>query len=322
MSFSGIQDKAIKRRYTDLLVQYEALSDQYDNCLDAGQKAILKNKIDKLQAELEALEKLLENSAAPTLLEKLHYINFKNIIKKFEELLESFGRKGGVSLLVLQDSAAMAGDLLVMRLQEELRRQASNFRYLPVGFSEDNELNELGLLRRLSTHLGVSGNYNDRDKLLDLVIERLCSSLQTRSVVFLEISQWHKLPSQEKVFSWLCQNFYSCLASKLSDAVREKSWRRVYVFLVIVSDDFFPNDCLQATYPFLNSEQNIAEDKEKMIFEIPLENWNIEDIECWLEFSGLPDHQLEDTANRLYRRGRNGIPLIVRDAIEKEFCGA
>jgi hypothetical protein len=135
-----------------------------------------------------------------------------------------------------------------------------------------------------------------------------------------EITQLHRVPDPDNVLNWLCNTFYPSLVKKLSEAIQEKKIRRVYVFLVVVSDDYFPDGCLDGTCPFLVSENELRQLGEKRIFDVTLENWTKDDIEDWLEFAGLPDEQLESTANRLFRRGRQGIPLIVRDAIEKEFC--
>ena len=76
---------------------------------------------------------------------------------------------------------------------------------------------------------------------------------------------------------------------------------------------------MEITCPFLTDSFN---DSNHKIFNIEFDNWTQDDIEDWLEFAGLPDSELEIKANRLYRRGRNGLPIIVRDAIEKEFCKA
>lgn len=320
MPFEDSKIQVIKERYTTLLNQYEALNEQYDESLDAGQKAILKDKIQKLDAEIEVLGKYIEKSATPPLLDKIHYIDFKSITKQFEALLDTFGRTGGASVLIVQNSAVMAGDLLMMRLQEDLKRKASDFKPYHIGFSADNELNEFGFLKRLSNYLGITSNLNHIDELLGQVIERLCESLQTRSIVFLQISHWHSLPAQEQVFSWLCDTFYPKLVSCLSETVRQKSFRRIYVFLVIVSEDFFPDECLENIGPFMGTATDIQVAENKRIFEVALENWSKDDIEDWLEFAGLPDDQLESTASRLYRRSQSGLPLIIRDAIEREFC--
>jgi hypothetical protein len=320
MNLEENKSQVIKKRYTKLMTQYEALNEQYDDCLDAGQKALLKPRIDDLQAELEVLNGLISQTEKSPLLEKLQYIDFRNIVRQFEKLLDCLGQQGGTSLLILQDSQAMAGDLLVMRLQEELRRQASTYHYYPVGFSEDNELSIFGFLKRLSTHFGVSNKSDDIDELLGIVIEKICTLLQTRSIIFVEITQWHRLPDPDNVLDWLCNTFYPTLIKKLSEAIQEKKIRRVYVFLAVVSDDYFPDDCLDGICPFLIDEDGLRQLGEERIFDVTLENWTRDDIEDWLEFAGLPDDQLESTANRLFRRGRQGIPLIVRDAIEKEFC--
>jgi hypothetical protein len=301
------------------VAEYEALNEEYDNALDAQQKAILQRRIIEMEVELKALDQRLDQGKEPSVLDKLHYIDFKKPVEEFKQLLESWGRQGGSSVLVLQDSSAMGGDLLIRRLQEELRNQSSKFRYLPVGFSEDNNLDELGLLRRLSNHLGVEGGSGNLDETLDAVLEKLCASICTRSVVLVEISQWHKLPSQSQVFSWICTEFYPQLAAKLSRIVSEKSWRKVYIFLVIISDDLFPVECTKVVNILGACEENSSENICEGIFQVCLENWSKDDIEDWLEFTGLPDDKLDSTAMRLFARSRQGIPLLVRDSIEKEF---
>lgn len=320
MNSTKDQDRVIlKNRYTGLVGEYTALNEKFDNSLDAQEKVILDRRINELRVEIEALDKLIDRDKESSVLDKLHYIDFKEILKNFKQLLESLGRQGGSSVLVLQDSSAMGGDLLIRRLQEELRDQASEFRYLPVGFSEDNNLDELGLLKRLSNHLGVENRSTSLDEILDAVLEKLCASIRTRSIVLVEITQWHKLPSQSQVFSWICTDFYPQLVARLSKVISEKSWRRVYVFLVISSDDFFPAECMEAVNTFGASEEKSREDVGDSIFQVYLENWSKEDIEDWLEFTGLPDNKLENTALRLFARSRQGIPLFVRDSIEKEF---
>jgi hypothetical protein len=304
------------------VTEYEALNTQYNDSIDAQEKVILKRKITKLEDDLKAYELHLDREEKPDILDKLHYIDFKRIVERFQQLLDSLGRQGGTTILVLQDSETMAGDLLIKRLQEDLRSQSSSFRYLPVGFAGGNELDERGFLSRLSNHLGSLETVSQSkhlDEVIDAVIEKLCASIQTRSVVFVEVKQWHNLPSQEKVFFWLCSDFYPKLASKLTEVISEKLWRRVYVFLVIVSDDFFPDKCMEGVNYLNGAGEDLCREGNDSIFQVCLENWNQEDIEGWLEFSGLPDNQLESTASRLYSRSRQGIPLIVRNSIEKEF---
>ena len=322
MKFDDQKRNILTNRYAKMVAEYEALNEQYDDTLDAQQKIILKRRITELDVELKALGQYLDCEEKPDIIDKLHYIDFKKIVERFQQLLNSLGKQGGTTVLILQDSEVMAGDLLIRRLQEDLRSQASNFRYLPVGFAGGNELDERGFLSRLSNHLGSLGAVSQSknlEEIMDAVLEKLCASIQTRSVIFIEIKQWHKLPSQEKVFFWLCSDFYPRLVSKLTKVISEKSWRRVYVFLVIVSDDFFPDECIQGLNRLIETNENDCGEGYEGVFQICLENWSQVDIEDWLEFSGLPDEQLESTGSRLYSRSRQGIPLMVRNAIEKEF---
>jgi|GEM_PF-3130405 len=322
MSLNDKERNILINRYTKLLAEYEALNEQYDESIDAQQKTIFKSRIENLKVELELLENHLDSKKESDILSKLHYIDFKEIIEKFQKLLDSLGRQGGTTILVLQDSEAMAGDLLIKRLQENLRSQSSEFRHLPIGFADGNELDKRGFISRLSKYfgsLGATDQSGDLEEVIDAVLEKLCDSMQTRSIVFVEVKQWHKLPSQKEVFFWLCSDFYPKLASKLTEVISKKSWRRVYVFLVIVSDDFFPDECVQGINYLNGVEENECREENDGVFKVFLENWSQSDIENWLEFSGLPDDQLESTASRLYSRSRQGIPAMVRNAIEKEF---
>ena len=319
LNFNERERQALAAKYALLVNQFDALNQQYDECLDAGEQVILQTKIDNIEPEIKALEAFLEEDEPSDLTDKLHYLDFKKIIRQFGALCDDFGRKGGASVLLLQDSAVMAGDLLVKRLREDLDKKASDFKPLPIGFSGDGDLNEVGLLKSMGRYLGLATETSDLDELLEQVIETLCDSLQTRSIVFLEITQWERIPEQESVFEWLCKTFYPRLVSKLSKTVAEKSWRRVYVFIIVVSDDLLPNNCLEMTSSLLADDMG---DQGNKIFNVEFDNWTQDDIEDWLEFAGLPGSELESVANRFYRRSRGGMPSIIRNAIEKEFCKA
>lgn len=323
MNFNDVNRSILTQRYTSLVYQYEALNNEYDNCLEADRKIIISQKIAQIEADIRALDKHLSEEESRNILDRLHYIDFKEVIEELQKLLTSLGKLGGATVLVLQDSAAMSGDLLLKRLQEDLRNQSSKFNYIPIPFEEGvTALDERGFLSRLSEYLGLLGSVDqliDLSEAIDSIIEALCASIQTRSIIFIEVKKWHNLPCQEKVFSWLCADFYPKLSRKIAEVVNQKSWRRVYVFLAIVSDDEFPVECMEGI-SCLNDKSNATyQEGDDSIFQIRLNNWSQEDIENWLEFSGLPDDKLENTANRLYSRSRQGIPLIVRDAIEREF---
>lgn len=55
--FSSVKKRVLERRLGTLTAQYEALNKQYDQTLDAGQRSILKTRIDDLERELELIEK-------------------------------------------------------------------------------------------------------------------------------------------------------------------------------------------------------------------------------------------------------------------------
>lgn len=315
MSLDKRARRKINRQYTLLVEEYEALNEQYDECFDAGTKIILKRRIDGIDEKLQDLEQSLSNEEPTDLQDKLRYIDFKDIVKEFERLIEKSGRAGGVSLFVVPNGRNMASDLLMLRLQDLLRNDANLTPYR-ISFSEGIELNETGLIKGISKYFGVDANGNDLDETLNSLVCKICKSVQTRSILLLEIAEWHRLPTQEKVFSWLCSDFYSRLSSQFDKDVSGK-WRRVHIFIVVVSDEPISNECLQASQSFSSVFQDSNIEKGKRIFNISLKNWSKADIEEWLEFTGLPEERLVAEANRLYDGSMEGLPLIVQSAIAR-----
>lgn len=317
VSLDKQQRQIINTRYISLVNQYEALNQQLDNCLDAGEKVVLKQRIDIIDSESQALDQLLRREEPSNLQDKLHYIDFKKPVQAVQGLLEDSGKVGGVSLFIVQNSRNMAGDLLMLRLREVLRNDANLTPYR-VSFSEGIELNEVGLLKGISKYFGVDTSGSDLDEMLSSVVNKICASVQTRSILLLEIAEWHRLPAQDQVFSWLCSDFYSRLSSQFATDITGK-WRRVHIFIVVVSDERVSDECLQICQPFSPIVQDSESTKSERIFNISLENWSKEDIEDWLEFAGLSEERLVVEANRLYEGSVNGIPLIVQTAIERDF---
>ena len=325
--------KALTTRLAKRIDEYGRLNEQYDNCLDAGMQVALESQIAKLdstmeelEAALTALDQSLPGEAASTdLSEKLPYIDFKEVVQSFTDLLDHSGKQGGVSFLVLQNSRNMGGDLLMRRLQEVLR-QDGNLTPHRIGFSGGIEPNEMGLLKEISKMLGINVGSSSLEQLLEDVVDKICASVDSRRVVLIEIAEWHKLPMQEKVFSWLCSDFYTQLAAKLSETITIHKWRRVHIVVMVVSDDFIPDDCLSSICSLVNISAADMQDrilqKTDRIFDMALGNWSENDIESWLEFTGLPDDRLEATAKGLHRRSQGGIPRLVVDAIERDFMNA
>ena len=53
---SAVKQRVLEKRLKMLEAQYEALNEQYDNCLDTGMQVVLESKIEKLETKLAALE--------------------------------------------------------------------------------------------------------------------------------------------------------------------------------------------------------------------------------------------------------------------------
>jgi hypothetical protein len=58
---SVVKRRVLERRLNSFMSQYEALSEQYDDSLDAEQKTVIKRRLDKLEKELEEIESDISN---------------------------------------------------------------------------------------------------------------------------------------------------------------------------------------------------------------------------------------------------------------------
>lgn len=326
----NILRNVLEKRQASLHLQFFAANEQHDQCLDSANKVVLKLRIaslkkelDEVENELSALEKQQEAEKYKTKLlkQKICQIDFKDQVKRFNDVRDKFGRRGGTGIFLLQDSHAFAGELLVKRLQEDLSSDASGFDHYPVGFSSGISLDETGILVGLSNHLKLNSKESYGDDELDEIISLLCKSLQTKKVKFVELKEWHKLPSPDSVLKWLRDKFYPRLNAQFVSEASKQDWRKAYIFVIIVSDNILPESCVEEVSCITKLLQMPFQTLENVggIVDIRLNEWSQDDVEDWLENVGLSDAEIVETAKRLCLQGR-GYPRMICDAIEKEFC--
>jgi hypothetical protein len=273
----------------------------------------LEQEIDEVEARLQELEKAENNPNHCSLqrAEKLPEIDFSKIKKTANKIIDKFGKDGGSALFLLQDSHAMAGDLFIAALREQLRSKTGNFRHCRMRFTaSEGALDETGILNRLASWFGVQP-LAVRDAYIQAIIQAITESVQSGSIVFFELNRWEKLVPQEQILTWFLDRFWQPLVSQLPI----KDCPRVKFIAMMTSDIPLLPACLDL--PYFCQESRFDGTK---ILDLPLRKWTVKDIEEWLEnFSGLPGPEISRTAKNIHQSSRKGIPQLARDALLKEF---
>jgi hypothetical protein len=320
-----------------LLKDYEAAINQRDMALGAPDRNRLEREaqeiwkqIERQNSELEALE--LASSQDPTdisksdaariqleLHSKLPEIDFEALEKIIRKILRERQDEGCAALLLFQKSRSMGGEWCAERLREMLRRETQNglFRHIPVKFQPAERVDATGLLRRLGQHLNIESAGQDRQGLSQRVIQKLCGSLQSGSIVLIECQRCDYLSREPGVFHWVLEDFWRQMLNQLAAVARE--YYEVKIIVSLFVDGTLPEGCLavgQCCTP-----DHFQKDR---LLEIALEPWTREDIKEWIaRYSGLslPRIDVDFMANKVYEAAC-GFPNLIAEQLLNECCPA
>ena len=317
-----IKKKALEERFASLNQEYRLARKQLDQTSNAVDGNRLKKQIRNIEQELtdvevdlEELEKSEQNPNRQHLqiVEKLPEIDFSKIKKTTNKIIEKFGTDGGGAVFLLQNSHAMAGDLFTAALQEQLKQNTRHFWLHPIRFTAaEGSLDELGILHRLARQLNIQP-IADQEEYITAIIQTICGSVQSGSIVFFELKRWENLVPQDRILTWFVTKFWQRLVNQLP--VIRKDFRRVRFIAVMTCEHSLRSEDLKL--PCFCTEKTFDPTK---ILHLPLGNWKIKDIEEWLEtFSGLPDSEINRMTENIYQSSLKGIPQLARDALLKEF---
>ena len=227
-----------------------------------------------------------------------------------------FKRDVGAAFFLLEESYSMAGELLIYKIREELQRQTRSIKHIKVEISANNSFDEFGLLASIGGYLSIS--LSDDNNLIDcvnLIIQTICQSLQSGSVVFIELKKWNCLPYQDKVLSWFIKDFWCSLINQCQIVATQKQLLRIKVVAIIDSESKLAPECKKL--PCYCTQDDFTHTK---ILTLPLNIWQLEDIVTWLEYySGLPAPQINLKAKQIHQKTMNGIPRMVCNLLEEEF---
>ena len=311
--------RRIALEYADLVQEQEACYRQYRSAIDEAERVRLKRKLDNLENKIDNLEHQLygkdltgdTNRRSLALKNKLSKIDFKEQIKIVKNILGKF-TEYGAALFFISDSSNMAGDLFCLELQKILKDETTDLKHYPVVFSNDSRLDEIGFLQKVGDYLGIAQIENQEE--YSKVIEKIFSSLENGSIVFIELKQIDLLDNKEYFLSWLVDIFWKNLIEKLPWACKIKEIEQVRFIILIVDNDIF-EECSNQPFFCHNQCFNISQ-----IFAITLKEWTEKDIRIWLmKYSGLAKNKIALMANNVYRSSRGGTPKLICDALRKKL---
>lgn len=215
--------------------------------------------------------------------------------------------------MLMQQSRAMAGDLLLRALDEVLRSGATTPLWYKITFSPAvGGTDEQTFLKLLGKYLGVEPS-GDLEADVVTVSQTICGSLRENSTVIIHLTNWDALGNNnQKVFmEWLLESFWSLLVDQLSSVLDE--WYARVIF-VIVANRELTADCRESA-----CFCTVDEFDSCSILELPLESWTEQDIRLWLQdHFQLPKSQRNQWAKQIYKES-DGDPYLTRTALQEYF---
>lgn len=330
------QRQILEKRLEALWQDYEAAITQTTTALGAVEQNRANRKAEDIYKQIEERDKQLKSlEIAPEgtaeaskpdiarmqleLRAKLPEIDFGALEQIIRKILRERQDEGCAALLLFQKSQSMGGEWCAARLREMLRRETQDgrFRHLPVEFQPAERVDASGLLRRLGQYLDIDAADQDRQSLSRRVIDKLCGSLQSGSIVLIECRRCDYFSREPDEFHWVLEDFWKRTVSQLAAVARE--YYEVKIIMSLFVDGTLPEGCLavgQCCTP-----DHFQKDR---LLEIMLEPWTREDIREWIaRYSGLslPRPEVDFMADKVYEAA-NGLPNLIAEQLLSECCPA
>ncbi|MDA0265489.1 MAG: hypothetical protein O3A14_00735 [Cyanobacteria bacterium] len=317
-----LQKKELERDMAALMVEHSVCAEEARTTADPVTKAKLEARKSTLlgqyrskELQLKALERQGQdlNRQILDFDEALPKIDFRKAREVIAQVIETLKLgDGGAAFMLLHQSEAMAGDLLLRAMDDVLTRGVNppicyRLTFSPAVGGTDAQT----FLKLLGRYLGVelSGDLTtDRAT----ICQTLCSSLRD-STVIIRLTNWDAVgpAHQQTLMRWLQEEFWHPLMDQLS-AVLEKWCARI--IFVVVANRKLTDDC-RAAVCFCT----VDEFDSGSVLELPLEHWTERDIRLWLqEHFQLSKPQRNHWSEFIYGETR-GDPSLTRKALQGYF---
>ncbi len=316
---------------------YQAAIDQSTAVLGAVESQQLQRQADAIYEQIEKLDddlRLLDTKPTETsvdaetaqsdtgrwhreLKSKLPEIDFKLLEQTLLRIMQDHSDEGCASLLLFQKSSQMGGEWCAGRIRELLQRKTrqGQFRHYPLAFQATEQIEGMALLRRLGPHLNLDPASHDLRGFAQQVVQTLCSSLRTGSVVLIECGRCDDLLNDPDVFRWLVEDFWGDLVRKLATVAN--NYEAIKLIFLLYVDGSLPENSIAEGYCCTLDDYQ----KHKLL-EIPLNPWEWNDIHEWIASYScreLNKQQLRRMTDKIYN-ATNGLPGLVVHELLKECC--
>jgi inactive STAND/Effector-associated domain 9 len=287
MSNNGIIQT--KESYLKILYKkYENAYEQKAKTLNDADKVSIQAQIDSLEEEIAEIEKEIRKlRSSSNKNDSLQYrtyhiewkqslpkIDFKSSKKIIKNIIDKFDNHEAEEVIfLLQDSQSMAGRLLIEDIKLSIEKDIGIYNDVyNFGFLEHQQTSQESFLAFLARMFNI-------ELLESNIIDEICKQLRGDSIFFATIDIYC-LEDQDDFLEWFVQ-FWGKLVERV--AVQREEYPLIKLIAVISVRGLVPKTCLKEH--LFCKEHNFD---GKKILELPLQNWNEDDIWKWLEqHSGL-----------------------------------
>lgn len=304
----------LEARMAALLEEQRLAAQQPDRSggIKAGsQAAEVWEEIQQVDKELSLLQAAtVEGRRRADWREHLPKINFKEAVEITQELILGCDSRCG-ALFLLPNSLSMGGEWCVARIRDMLGDWTQDFKHYPIEFTYRSQLDEESILSHIAHYLDVEPRPDDLDEYSRSIIRKICGSVQSGSIVFIELRGWELFYHMPDILRWFVDSFWVPLVRELPAIALESA--RVKFVVMVVSD--LPVGELPPAYTCGRHEF----DNEKVL-ELPLQKWSRDEIKEWLQyFSGWKAQDIEELAGTIYASSSRGLPALVYKALDKHL---
>lgn len=254
----------------------------------------------------------------------LQKIDFVEAKKAAGLIKEKLNQTGGSVLFLLRRSKRQMGRYCIEEVLDVIMAEQiiegqiiGDFRRYSVDLgSAISHYNECEFLIRLASYFGLEAS-TDWVALSQQLRDRIRSSIDQGTTIFLEIKSLDDLLEQEFFLGWFIEEFWKPLMDEVV-AVSQK-YRSKFI-VALIADSQILSDCSPDYFCHIRQF-----DCYKML-ELPLPNWTVDDIQDWLmRFRTLStvmkektDAELKTMAKKIHRDSE-GTPESVCVSLREQF---
>lgn len=241
-------------------------------------------------------------------------IDFQEASRIFSQVNQQFGFGGGAAAFFLQKSRALGGVWCVQKLKKMLK--TGDFKHFEIEFAPPATLSADKLLAQLAGHINfempAESESRSTNQIVHDLLHKLYHSVQSGSVVLLELRIWNSTGFHDQFLPWFLNHFWKYIISNLPELAQQHPKVR-FIALLIVNGSLMI-DTLPAD--FCCTIDNFKSDK---LLELPLRRWSQDEIANWLfdfgrltgEPVGWKPTEIMQEAQRIYLDSDNGQPALV-----------